>query len=565
MIRGRRANPVDLGIALVIIAVAIVLFRDSPQVYSVERPALDLSLKYLPFYALASVTRMIAAIILSIIIALLTGYLAAVNPHWRKLVLPAADVLQSVPVLGFFPAAFFLFIRLFGSTYPAIGVEMAAIFLIITSALWNMIYAIYESITTIPEDLKLASRQFGLRGYSQWTRLVLPAVMPKLAYNSMVSWANGWYFLIASEIIVLGNIHYQLPGLGSYLAQTMSSGDYSNAVFGLLTLVVIIVGFHLVVWGPLNELSNRFIYDTADVPRQEVHGRGRFRFYMARSRILHLFWVGALQPVIRRMVTFISFILDRQNSRSNSILLWVTMALLAGFVIRGFYYSVPDLTQPSPLMREIPSALLLSFLRILAAYALAVAWTLPLAMWIGRNERISRRVMPVIEVVMSIPATAFFPLIVLTIVRLGGGMNLASILLVTTGMQWYLLFNLIAGIRAIPEDLAQIASSLGLNGWTRWKRFILPAIFPSLITGSITAIGGGWNALVLSEYVTAEGQLYRVNGIGALLAQGTWEGEGSLPLIVLSISAMVLFILIVNTLVWQPAYRLAERRFALNY
>jgi NitT/TauT family transport system permease protein len=170
-----------------------------------------------------------------------------------------------------------------------------------------------------------------------------------------------------------------------------------------------------------------------------------------------------------------------------------------------------------------------------------------------------------IEVVMSVPATAFFPIIVLTIVRLGGGMNLASILLVTTGMQWYLLFNLIAGIRAVPEDLAQIASSLGLTGWTRWKRLILPAIFPSLITGSITAIGGGWNALVLSEYVRAEGQLYRVNGIGALLAQGTWEGSGNLPLIVLSISAMVLFILIVNTLVWQPAYRLAERRFTLNY
>jgi NitT/TauT family transport system permease protein len=172
--------------------------------------------------------------------------------------------------------------------------------------------------------------------------------------------------------------------------------------------------------------------------------------------------------------------------------------------------------------------------------------------------------MPVLEVIASIPATAFFPLIVLTIVRIGGNMNLASILLVTTGMQWYLLFNLIAGIRAIPDDLFQISNSLGLAGKTRWRRLILPAVFPSLVTGSLTAIGGGWNALVLSEYVFAEGQLYSVNGIGAMLARATY-GSGNLQQIVVSITAMVLFILVVNRLVWQPAYDLAQRRFALNY
>jgi NitT/TauT family transport system permease protein len=173
-------------------------------------------------------------------------------------------------------------------------------------------------------------------------------------------------------------------------------------------------------------------------------------------------------------------------------------------------------------MHAVPLALLFSFLRLLAAYALALIWTLPLAVWIGRNEHMSRRLMPVLEVVASVPATAFFPLIVLTIVRLGGDMNLASILLVTTGMQWYLLFNLIAGIRAIPEDLYQISNSLGLMGRTRWRRLILPAIFPSLVTGSLTAIGGGWNALVLSEYVFAENKLYSVNGIGAILARATY-------------------------------------------
>jgi NitT/TauT family transport system permease protein len=561
-----KTNPVDIGIGLLVIALAVVLFRDSPRVYSVEQPSLDLSLRFLPFYALASVVRMIAAIIVSLILALLAGYLAAVNRYWRNILLPAADILQSVPVLGFFPAAVFLFIRLFGDSYPAIGVELAAIFLIITSALWNMIFAVYESVTTIPEDLRLAARQFGLQGYTQWTRVVLPAVMHKLAYNAMISWANGWYFLIASEIIVLGNIHYQLPGLGSYLAQTMSSGDYSHGIYGLLLLVAIIVAFHLVVWSPLNDWSVRFVYDSGETRQtREIRSRGRFRFHMARSRILHAAWVRVFRPIIRRTVSFVSFVLDRQRTRSSNAILLAAMVLLLLLVARGVSGALPILTEPTEHLREIPVALLLSFLRLLAAYALALVWTLPLAVWIGRNEQVFRRVMPVVEVIASVPATAFFPFIVLTIVRIGGGMNLASILLVTTGMQWYLLFDLIAGIRAIPDDLFQISNSLGLSGFTRWKRLIVPAIFPSLITGSLTAAGGGWNALVLSEYVTAEGQLYRVRGIGALLAQGTWEGSGDLQLIVLSIAAMVLFILIVNKLVWQPAYELAQRRFALNY
>jgi NitT/TauT family transport system permease protein len=558
----KASNPVDIAIALLVIGLAIVLFRDSPRVYALEQPSLDLSLRYLPFYALASVARMIAAMILSVIIALMAGYLAAVNKRWGQIILPAADILQSVPVLGFFPAAVFFFIRIFGNN--AIGVELAAIFLIITSALWNLIFAVYESITTIPEDMQMASKQFGLHGYAHWTRVILPAVIHKLAYNSMISWANGWYFLIASEIIVLGSIHYRLPGLGSYLAQTMTSGNYTYAIYGIILLTLVMVVFHLFVWAPLNSWSVRYLYDTADAQPTLVRGRSRLRFYMARSQLLHALWNRAVLPLIRSIVGVLTFILERERTRRGSAFAWVMLMAVTGLVIYGVWDSVPNLIRPTPLMRDVPSALILSFLRLLAAYALALAWTLPLAVWIGRNEHIARRVMPVVEVVASIPATAFFPLIVLFIIRWGGDMNLASILLVATGMQWYLLFNLIAGVRAIPDEMHQISESLGLHGPARWKRLILPAIYPSLVTGSLTAIGGGWNALVLSEYVVAEGRIYKVHGIGALLDYATYE-SGNLQLIVMSIAAMVLFILIVNRFVWQPAYELAQRRFALNY
>src|SRR6185295_4474190 len=504
----RQLNPIDVGIGLLVIGLAIVLFRDSPHVYSLEQPELNLSVGYLPFYALASVARMIVAMILSLIVGLVVGYMAAVNRRWSQVILPAADILQSVPVLGFFPAAVFFFIRIFGNS--AIGVELAAIFLIITSVLWNLIFAVYESITTIPEDLQLASRQFGLHGYIQWTRVVLPAVIHKLAYNSMISWANGWYFLIACEIIIVGPIHFRLPGLGSYLAQSMSNGDYGHAIQGILVLTLVMVAFHLFVWSPLNAYASRFLYDTAESPARPGHGRSRLRFYMARSRLLHVVWDRGIRPLIRSMVSVLRFILEGGRTKRGSAIAWAVLAAFVLSIAWGVSGSVRDLSKPTPLMQDIPLALMLSFLRLLAAYVLALVWTLPLAMWIGRNERIARHVLPVVEVIASIPATAFFPLIVLFIVRNGGDMNLAAIILVTTGMQWYLLFNLIAGIRAIPEDLQQISRSLGLRGWTKWKRLILPAIYPSLVTGSLTAIGGGWNAIVLSEYVVAERRVYSV-------------------------------------------------------
>ena len=558
----RQLNPIDAGFGLLVVGLAIVLFRDVPHVYSLEQPALNLSIRYLPFYTLASIARMIAAMILSLIISLLLGYMAAVNRRWSMVILAASDILQCVPVLGFFPAALFFFIRIFGNN--AVGVELAAIFLIITSVLWNLIFAVYESITTIPEDLQLASRQFGLRGYIQWTRVVLPAVINKLAYNSMISWANGWYFLIACEIIVMGPIHYRLPGLGSYLAQSMSDGDYMHAIEGILVLTAVMVAFHLVVWNPLNGYSTRFLYDTADTPVVKTHGRSRLRFYMARSRFLHALWDGGIRPLIRSIASVLRFVLEKQHTRRGSAIAWASLGVFVIAVAWGVSGSIHQLVKPDPMIRDIPLALLFSFLRLLAAYALALVWTLPLAMWIGRNERIAHRVLPIVEVIASIPATAFFPLIVLFIIRNGGDMNLAAIILVTTGMQWYLLFNLIAGIRAIPEDLQQISKSLSLRGMTKWKRLILPAIYPSLVTGSLTAIGGGWNAIVLSEYVVAERRVYSVRGIGALLDFATYD-SGNLQLVVTSITAMVLFILIVNRLVWQPAYDLAQRRFALNY
>ena len=559
----RFSNPIDIAIGLFIVGLAIVLFKDSPYVYGSERPILDLSPRYLPFYTFASLSRMFVAMILSLLLALLLGYLAAVRERWARIILPTADILQSIPVLGFFPAAVFLFIRLFNNS--VVGVEIAAVFLIITSVLWNLIFAVYESITTVPEDLQLVRRQFGIAGYTQWMRVVLPAVLNKLAYNAMISWANGWYFLIACEIIIIGPIRYQLPGLGSYLAQTMTSGEYQLAIYGLLALAAVIIFFQFIIWNPLNEWSTRFVIESGGKHPEHINrSRTSLRFHMARSQLLRAMWYRLIKPTIRGLVSLVGLVLASERSNRIGIISTVSVIIVIFGLSWGVFTSIDALARPAPELSQIPSALVLSFLRILVAYVLAMIWTLPLAMFIGQNDRVSRLLLPAIEVLASMPATALFPLIVMAILSLGGDMNLASILLVTTGMQWYLLFNLIAGVRAIPGDLMEISKSLGMTGLTKWRRLVLPALYPSLITGSITAIGGGWNALVLSEYVVSEGTVYSVHGIGALLDYATYE-SGSLQLIVSSIAAMVIFILIVNRFLWQPAYHLAQKRFVLNY
>jgi len=557
----RRASPLDLLALLVLGLLVLVVFLDMPHVFPGPEVRLDLSLRLLPLYGLFSLARMVAAYIVSVGFAFVAGYYAATSPLARRFILPGLDILQSVPILGFFPAAVFFFIYLFRGS--VLGVEAAAVFLIFTSQAWNLAFSVYESLITIPEDLATAVRTSGARGIVRWRRLLLPACVPRLTYNSMLSWAAGWYFLIASEMITVGPRSYTLPGLGSYIGQTTADGVYGPAAAGIAALTAIIILLHILVWSPLEYWSKRFRYEYAS--RTEAGPPPLALTLIQRAPLVRRVWMRAL-TVSARGAGAVTARVSASLTGIHARYLLGSLGLAAVIVIvYGGLGAAAQIFRPlAPEARQIPLALASSFLRLLAAYVISLAWTIPLAFWLSLSARRSARVLPVVQVLASMPATAFFPVIVALVLALHLDLNVASVALVLTGMQWYLLFNLVAGAQAMPEDLRELAAASNVHGWLYLRRFFLPVAAPSLITGSLTGWGGGWNALIISEYLTVHGKVYSVNGIGSLLDRATYV-KGDLQMITLTIVSMVIVISLINRLVWRRLYQRATERYRLEY
>ncbi len=523
-----------------------------------DSPELDPRPILLPVYLLRSLARLAVAYVIAVTLALATGHLAARSPFARRIILPTLDVLQSVPILGFFPAAVAVFITISGGS--ALGVEAAAVFLIFTSMFWNLAFSVYETLITLPEDLTLAAAQFGIKGPMRWRRLVLPAVAPNLLYNSILSWANGWYFLMASEIIAAGQARYRLPGLGSYLAQAITQGRNDQMLLALLALLVTTIGMHLLVWGPLETWAERFhLGETGDRPRVPRVGR-----VLARSRIVRGFARRVVPPAARWASWTWARLLDLPGRYGSAAAIASGGAALALLAWGAWRAATFVLERPlSPQAREIPLDLVLSLARVAIGVGLAVLLAVPLAYLVFRRARVRQVVLTALQVLGSIPATAVFPLIALVMVRLGFGMNLASILLVLTGTFFYVAFNVLSGAAAIPKEMNEAAAALGLRGRTYLARVFVPAILPSLVTGCVTAWGGGWNAIIFSEYVVAGGRLHSVRGIGATLDHATYV-TGDLQVVTLSLASMVALVVLVNRLFWDPVYQHVAERYKME-
>jgi len=560
--------------ALSILAVAaiIALFfafkRHEPRFHA---PRLSVSATHLPYYAFCSFYRMLAAYALALIFSLVYGLMAARSRATERVMIPAIDIAQSVPVVGFFPAAIYFFVAL---AHGRLGVELAAIFLIFTSQAWNMALGVFEAARTIPIDSNEALDAFGASGWIKVKRLLLPACVPKLVYNSILSWMAGWYYLIACEIIAVGPAHYELPGLGSYLMTAADKGRTGELIAGLAALLGVIVLMNLVVWQPLLLWAEKFRYEFA-ATSEATYSLGRLDLLGGIGIIvLHTFRAIFLPPInlVRSALSARPPFNPRARPRLMRALssLWTLVGvglilLFAYGVLRGLIALVRTLLQPWPAeAKMIPLATGASMLRMIVAYVLSLAWTIPCAIAASESARFSRRLQPIAQIVGSIPATALFPLIVLFVIRLTGGMNLASILLILTGMQWYLLFNLLAGVSQVPADLKEAARSFGLSRLSTWRRLTIPAFLPSLLTGSITAWGGGWNALILSEYFVYREHTYQVFGLGALLDDATYRTDNGL-MIVMTLLSMVLVVIILNRLFWRRLYDFATERYRLDY
>ena len=539
----------------------------------------------LPLLALYSVARMFAAYVLSLVFAIAYGTTMATNRKAAVVLLPLLDILQSVPILGFFPAALIFFVTTFQG--QPVGLEIAVVFLIFTSMSWNMAFGVYESVSTIPQDLVDAAKGFGVRDWLKFRRLVFPATVPKLVYNSMLSWSNGWFFLVASEIFTAFGSTYVRPGLGAFIADRGSAGDIAGIFLGLAVLAAVVVALDAVLWRPLSVWSERFRIETTGtgqpvprVPLPYIRLTWLPRFVRPRR------WVGTRLRPLATGYARLTVRMDRAASAHRRVIRtvrWVDLALFAVIfalvVVTGIVGLIGLLLRPhSPGVSEIPAATVRSLARLALAYGAALAWTIPAAVVLGRSPRASRLLTPVIEVSASLPATALLPLIIGFAIFLtpssGTEAEVAAFLVALFAMQWYLLFNLIAGVRAIPGDLDEAARSFGLKGLAFWKRLIFPAIAPSLITGSITAWGAGWNALIVSEYIQfgrcgPSPCLYWTEGLGYLMDRATFGVPqlGLLPdgeLLLLSILTMVLVVLAMNKLVWRPLFRRASARYRLE-
>lgn len=517
----------------------------------------------LPEAAAWSLFRMTASYVISLIFAWIVGYQAATRPAAARVLLPLLDVGQSVPVLGFFPAAIYVFITLLGGN--RVSLELAAIFLIFTSQVWNLAFAVYEGIQTIPHETRIAAESLGVRGPLLWRTLLLPACIPGLIYNSILSWANGWYFLIACEIIVAGPVKYDLPGLGSMLSLALARGDLQLAATALVTLVTIVIVLELAVWRPLRAWSQRFRYD---------HGaavdEGETAWLLPTLGLPKL--VRALRGVIvavwQRLPTRRAARGLEAGTRFAAIgwpwLRWPLRLVLVAAAAFATVATVRALWPPWPSeARVLPLALLLSFLRIAAAYVLALLWIIPVTLWASDHPRGARTLSLLSQVGASIPATAFFPVLVALFVGRFGGMEVISVALALTGMQWYLLFNLLSGVQKVPNDLRESLRALGLSRGEIHRRLILPACMPSLVTGTVVAWGGTWNALILSEYVVYREQVYKVTGIGALLNEATF-GTGNRTILFLSLAVLVITVVAVNRLVWDRLFAYVNMRYRLE-
>ncbi len=531
---------------------------------SLTRAEIDLNPQVLPYYALQSVGRMAAAYMLSVLFSLTYGYMAARSRSAERVLLPVLDVLQSVPILSFLPV---VVLGLTAVLPQATAVEIAAIVLIFTSQVWNMTYSFYQSLRTLPHELREAASVFRFNWWWRFRRVELPFAAIGLLWNSIMSWAGGWFFLMAAEIFTVGDKDFRLPGVGSYLQEAANANDTTAILWGVLTLVLIVVLLDQLVWRPLLVWVEKFKIETVENDNPPTSW---FYNLLSRSRLANglnqMLVVNLIKTLDRRLGKARRFEpaqLERplhwtqHAARLLALLIFILIVIALGVELVQLLLRVPLADYGRIAVGAVATAM-----RVIAAMLIAIAWTIPLGVIIGSSPRLATVLQPLVQIAASIPATAFFPLIVLAIVSNGVSLNVAAVLLMLLGTQWYILFNVIAGTSAIPKDLRDMTDLMRFKGWSRWRKLILPSLFPYLITGLITASGGAWNASIVAEYTEFGQQTYDVIGLGALISEATAKGD--FALLTAATLTMILVVVCINRYFWRRLYRLAEEKYRME-
>ena len=526
----------------------------------------DLSLDYsnLPYYALRTTLRMFAAILCSLAFTFSYATIAAKSRRAELVLIPLLDVLQSVPVLGFLSFTVTFFLGLFpGST---LGAECAAIFAIFTSQAWNMAFSFYQSLRTVPRDLEEVARSFGFSGWQKFWQLETPFAMPGLIWNTMMSMSGGWFFVVASEAISVGDTTVKLPGVGSYLALAIEHKRIDCVAAAVVTMAVVILAYDQIIFRPLVAFSDKFRVELT-AAQTEAHSFVRDLFLRTRwlrqasrapARLFHRVALWRLEPPARveRLASNI-----RLPSRLFDIVWYVIIVASAGYSL----YLVYDFISRDLGLADVSEAVGVTFItmaRVMILIALATLFWVPVSVWIGLRPALAEKMQPLAQFLAAFPANVLFPVAVVMILKLSLNPDIWLSLLIVFGTQWYIVFNVIAGATAFPNDLKEVAANFQIGGWDWWRKVILPGIFPYYVTGALTASGGSWNAAIVAEYVKWGDDTVSAHGIGAYIAKATAAGD--FPRIVLGVCVMSVCVIMFNRLLWRPLFGFAERRLRLS-
>ncbi|MBN9374011.1 MAG: ABC transporter permease subunit [Cellulomonas sp.] len=558
----------DLVVAAGVLVVFYVAIRTGAGVnvrFNPSRPLnIDTDPARLPYYAARSLLRMFVALAASIVFTFVYGYAAARSRRLEKVLIPALDILQSVPILGFLTIAVTTLVRLF--PHSLLGLELASVFAIFTSQAWNMTFSFYNSLISLPRELDELSRNLRLTRWMRFWKIEVPSATIGLVWNGMLSFGGGWFFLVASEAITVANHDYTLPGVGAFAGAAIAEGNLAGVGYAIVTMAILVVGVNFLFWRPLTAWAEKFKQEQSeavDVPRSLVLDLLRRSHW---SRLFAPAGHAAGELLDRAGRVFGTDTRPLTGSRARRRVGDVVFTLVVvGLIAWGLVGLLRFLTGTGQGLAVFVEPLLLGLATLARVVVVIVAATLvwvPIGVWIGTSPRLARIAQPVVQVLSSFPANFLFPLVTWVLVRTGLSLNIGGAFLMSLGAQWYILFNAIAGAQAIPTDLREATNDLGVRGWQRWRRLILPAIFPYYVTGAITASGGAWNASIVAEIVTFGATTLTASGLGSYIADATATGD--YPRILAGIAVMSLYVVGLNRLFWSRLSTLAETRYSLT-
>ena len=553
-------------VALALIAAAGVLLVHGAQqmslpVANLHTTPVVLDPARLPEYALRTTLRMFAAILASLGFTFVVATAAAKSRKAGMVIVPMLDILQSVPVLGFLTFTVTFFLGLFPTS--ELGAECAAIFAIFTAQAWNMAFSFYQSLRTLPTDLDEVSRQFQLSPWRRFWRLELPFATPALVWNTMMSMSGGWFFVVASEAITVGKTTVTLPGIGSWLALAIAAKDFVAIAWAVGAMAVVIVLYDQLLFRPIVAWADKFRFEQTASQEQP---RSWFYDILRRTRVLRRLWrpfalvLNAMpRPGLPKLL--MPRIVSKRTARGLDAA-WLALVAAATLWAAWSIVRYVAATVPAREALEAFSLGLITLARVIVLIAIASLIWVPLGVWIGLRPVWAERIQPVAQFLAAFPANVLFPIAVIAIVAWRLNPNIWLSPLMILGTQWYILFNVVAGAAALPNDLKEVSGIFHLRSWQRWRDMILPGIFPYYVTGALTASGGSWNASIVAEVATWGHTRLEAVGLGAFIARATEAGD--YPRVALGVGVMSVFVILLNRGLWRPMYGYAERRFRLE-